>query len=76
MARFSFTRHAAGDHHGGDASDAGMASPPDSSTGPGWYDSSWDLRQGLVVREGLPADAQLREWLEHLLRVDAAGLAA
>jgi hypothetical protein len=38
------------------------------STGPGWYDSSWALRCGLVVREGLPADAQLHEWLEQHLR--------
>ena len=33
------------------------------SAGPGWFDSSWDLRYGLEVREGLPADASLDEWL-------------
>ena len=31
--------------------------------GPGWYDSSWDLKRGLLVREGLPSDAMLHEWL-------------
>lgn len=29
----------------------------------GWYDSSWELRRGLIVREGVPADARLDEWL-------------
>jgi hypothetical protein len=32
--------------------------------GPGWYASSWELTRGLEVREGLPADAKLHEWLE------------
>jgi hypothetical protein len=36
----------------------------DSRRGPGWFDSSWELRQGLEVREGLPADARLHEWIE------------
>ena len=36
----------------------------DRVRGPGWFDSSWDLRCGLEVREGLPADARLNEWLE------------
>jgi hypothetical protein len=31
--------------------------------GPGWFDSSWDLVTGLDVREGLPGDARLNEWL-------------
>jgi hypothetical protein len=35
----------------------------DESHGPGWFDSSWELGQGLEVREGLPADAGLDEWL-------------
>lgn len=34
-------------------------------TGPGWYDSSNDLRCGLLVREGPPADGQVCESLEH-----------
>ena len=44
--------------------------------GPGWFDSSWDLRRGLEVREGLPGDAQLHEWLEVWLRDDRAAPAA
>ncbi len=31
--------------------------------GPGWFDSSWDLRLGCGVREGWPGDASLREWI-------------
>jgi len=31
--------------------------------GPGWFDSSWELVNGLDVCEGLPADAGLDEWL-------------
>ena len=31
-------------------------------------ESSWDLRRGLTVREGLPPDAGLDEWLEAMLR--------
>ena len=36
--------------------------------GPGWFDSSWDLQRGLEVREGLPGDPQLNEWIEVCLR--------
>ena len=36
--------------------------------GPGWFGSSWDLERGLDVREGLPADARLHEWLTVCLR--------
>ena len=36
--------------------------------GPGWFDSSWDLMCGLDVREGLPGDARLNEWLSVCLR--------
>jgi hypothetical protein len=32
--------------------------------GPGWFDSSWDLRRGLEVREESGADAELRAWIE------------
>jgi len=35
----------------------------DPLAGPGWYESSWDLKRGLDVREGLPADVQLNEWI-------------
>jgi len=38
--------------------------------GPGWFDSSWDLIRGLEVREGLPGDARLHEWLEVCLRAE------
>jgi hypothetical protein len=58
MARFQFNPHSAS---------AGMAarSTPasDPPPGPGWFESSWDLERGLEVREGLPADARLHEWL-------------
>ena len=36
--------------------------------GPGWFDSSWDLTQGLSTHEGLPSDARLDEWIEATLR--------
>ena len=36
--------------------------------GPGWFDSSWELMCGLDVREGLPGDARLNEWLTVCLR--------
>ena len=36
--------------------------------GPGWFDSSWDLECGLDVREGLPGDVRLNEWLTACLR--------
>ena len=37
---------------------------PELLLGPGWFDSSWDLEQGLLVREGLPGDTKLLEWLD------------
>jgi len=40
----------------------------DCQRGPGWFDSSWDLQHGLEVREGLPGDPQLNEWIEACLR--------
>ena len=42
--------------------------PDQAPRGPGWFDSSWDLQCGLEVREGLPGDAQLHEWIEACLR--------
>jgi hypothetical protein len=45
---------------GGADDDAAIAGEP---RGPGWFDSSWDLVNGLDVCEGLPADAGLDEWL-------------
>ena len=41
----------------------GESAPDEESHGPGWFDSSWELGKGLDVREGLPADAGLDEWL-------------
>jgi hypothetical protein len=35
--------------------------------GPGWFDSSWDLRCGLEVREEDAADADLRAWIDGFL---------
>ena len=39
----------------------------DLPLGPGWFDSSWDLKRGLDVREGLPANASVNEWVMGLL---------
>jgi hypothetical protein len=58
------------------AGGAGGAEAGKSFVGPGWYESSWDLHQGLVVREGLPADAHLDEWLEVHLGSGVVALAA
>lgn len=30
----------------------------------GWFDSTWELQQGLDVAEGLPADVPLEAWLQ------------
>ncbi len=45
--------------------DTSAECPPPSLDviGPGWYDSSRDLLHGLEVHEGLPADADLGEWI-------------
>ncbi len=40
--------------------------------GPGWFDSSLDLRSGLDVVEAEPADLDLPSWIEVFL----AGVAA
>jgi hypothetical protein len=34
--------------------------------GPGWHDSSWDLRTGLDVIEDLPLEALPPEWQKRL----------
>ena len=41
--------------------------------GPGWFDSSWELRAGLRVEEGLPTDLGVCAWIETWLQVAAAG---
>ena len=37
--------------------------------GPGWFDSSWELRTGLQVEEGLPSDLPLHGWIEAWLQI-------
>ena len=71
MASFSFTVERAARTRWRarrDASRAGAEPARDSLGGPGWFDSSFDLRQGLDVREGLPTEPQLHEWIEACLR--------
>ena len=41
--------------------------------GPGWFDSSWELRTGLQVKEGLPSDLPLHGWIETWLQIVGAG---
>jgi hypothetical protein len=39
----------------------------DAACGPGWYESSRELRLGLLVHEGRPDDAELQaQWQEAL----------
>jgi hypothetical protein len=38
------------------------------AAGPGWFDSSWDLRRGLEVREGWSGEDRLHGWIEEFLR--------
>lgn len=51
--------------------EAQVAAPEMEPQGPGWFDSSWELGRGLEVREGLPGDARLNEWLAACLRGDS-----
>ena len=39
------------------------------SAGPGWFDSSWELRRGLEVKEGWSEDDRVRHWIEDFLSV-------
>ncbi len=43
-----------------------------ASAGPGWFESSWDLRRGLEVTEEGRADATLRAWLDSYLGAEFA----
>ncbi len=45
---------------------------PATICGPGWFDSSWDLRSGLDVVEENPADLDPRSWIDVYLRAAAA----
>ena len=49
---------------------------PEILLGPGWFDSSWDLEQGLLVREGPPGDAKMLEWLDECVARHARKQAA
>ncbi len=40
--------------------------------GPGWFGSTWELCQGLDVREGWPGDVVLNGWIETWLSVASA----
>ena len=51
----------------------GVASRTTHAIGPGWFDSSWDLRRGCEVREGWPSEATLRDWIEGWLYCAAGG---
>ena len=36
-----------------------------AAVGPGWYESSRDLKRGLTVLEDLPAELASKEWLKN-----------
>jgi hypothetical protein len=46
--------------------------PHGAGSGPGWFESSWDLRRGLDVREGWSEDEGVRGWIEDFLRAQRA----
>ena len=37
------------------------------AAGPGWFESSWELRRGLEVKEGWFGDDRLHGWIENFL---------
>ena len=41
--------------------------------GPGWFDSSWDLRAGLQVDEGWPGELGVCGWIEAWLQLVGGG---
>jgi hypothetical protein len=43
-----------------------------AAAGPGWFDSSWDLRRGLEVRESWSDDERVQGWIEDFLRTQRA----
>jgi hypothetical protein len=43
------------------------------SAGPGWFDSSWELRSGLHVKEGWPGDTTLHGRIDAWLQLVAGG---
>jgi hypothetical protein len=40
----------------------------DRPRGPGWFDSSWDLGQGLELEEALPGEPGFMLWVEAMAR--------
>jgi hypothetical protein len=71
MARFAFSMQASlaglwGRPHVSDRSLRAlcMTGADEVLSGPGWYDSSHELRRGLEVLEGLPSDTALEDWVE------------
>lgn len=48
-----------------------LASLMDRPHGPGWFDSSWDLDQGLEVAVALPGDPPFMAWIEAQARAVA-----
>lgn len=46
---------------------AAVAETCDESLAGGWFDSTWDLQQGLDVAEGAPSDLPLDAWLHSYL---------
>jgi hypothetical protein len=46
--------------------------PCGRAAGPGWFDSSWDLRRGLEVREGWSDEERVHGWIEDFLRAQRA----
>ena len=53
-----------------------LASLADMPRGPGWFDSSWDLDQGLVVEIALPGDPPFQAWIEAQARAPVPAIAA
>jgi hypothetical protein len=47
----------------------------EKTLGPGWFDSSWDLGNGLAVEVALPGDPPFRAWIEAQARPLAAVVA-
>lgn len=47
---------------------AGSITDCASGGGPGWYESSRELRCGLDIAVGVPADAPLDDWIYECLR--------
>lgn len=44
----------------------------EKTLGPGWFDSSWDLGNGLAVEVALPGDPPFQAWIEAQARPLAA----